>query len=293
MLPGPVCSERTGLVISAISNPSSLRAVHAINDAGANIARSLQRLSTGRRINRAADDPSGLIAVTALQSAETGLNARIHALQANQFVADATEGGLGSVSDLLTELNALTVRAANTAGMSEDERQGLQIQADSILATLDFLGNTTEFKGARILTGINVGTMGSAEYTVTADGAEQKRSGTLADLRRGGALDLLSGDTAAAQKVVQAALSGIGTRRAALGAESNAIDSQIRVAQVELVNTAAAKGLLLDTDYAAETGVLVREQTRQQAAVYVAQLAQRQRAESVLELLKGVGESWR
>lgn len=267
---------------------AALRGTHAINDAGANIARSLQRLSTGRRINSPADDPAGFVAVTHLESAEADINARIHSLQANQFVLDSTEGGLSSVTDLLTELNALTVQGANTAGMSNDERQGLQVQVDSILATIDYLGNSTEYKGARILSGVNVGTLGATEYSVTVGGVEQKKTGTLADMRRGGSLDLLTGNTEAAQKAVQSALSGLTTRRAALGAQSNSIDTQIRAAQVELENTAAAKGQLLDTDYAEETGRLVREQTRQQAALFVTQLAQRQRADAVMELLKSI-----
>lgn len=259
-----------------------------MNDAGFNIARSLQRLSTGKRINSAADDPAGSVAVTHLESAEADLNAEIHGLQFRQFTVDATEGGLSSITDMLQELNALTVTAANTAGMSHDEREALQVQADSILATIDYLGNSTEFKGARILTGINAGALGSVEYAATVNGLPATKTGTLADLRRGGALSLVSGDTEAAQKSVKAALDALTTRRGALGAESNSIDSMIRAKQVELENTTAAKSQILDTDYAQETGRLVREQTRQQAALYVSQLAQQQRASVVLELLKSV-----
>ncbi|HZW06883.1 MAG TPA: flagellin, partial [Phycisphaerales bacterium] len=256
--------------------------------AGAGIARTLERLSTGRRINSAADDPAGMVAVSHLQTAEADINARIHALETQQFVVNSTEGGLSSITEMLQELNALTVQAANTAGMSQSERDGLQVQADAILATIDYLGNTTEFKGARILTGVNSGSIGHAAYTVSVGGVEEARSGVLADLRRGGALNLVSGNTEAAQKAVESALSNLTTRRASLGAQSNSIDSQIRAAQVELENTAAAKGQILDTDYAEETARLARDQTRQQAATYVTQLAQQQRAATVLDLLKSV-----
>jgi flagellin len=266
----------------------AVRATHAISDAGAAISRSLQRLSTGRRINSAADDPAGSIAVTHLESAEADINARIHSLQARQFGVDATEGGLSSITDMLTELNALTVQAANRAGTSTDERQAMQLQADSILATIDLLGNTTEFKGARILTGVNAGSLGSVGYTEDVNGTPTNKTGTLADLRRGGELDLINGNTEAAQQAVQAALSDLTTRRAALGAESNSIDAQVRAAQVELENTVAAKSQIQDTDYAQETATLVREQTRQQAAMYVTQLAQQQRAQIVLDLLKSL-----
>ena len=273
---------------SILTNMSTMRAGHAINDANTNVARSLQRLATGRRINTAADDPAGLIAANNLASAEADLNAQIHSLQARQFMTDATEGGLSPVTDMLRELSALTVSAANTAGMSQGERQALQVQADSILGTIDFLGNTTEFKGARILTGVNAGTLGTTQYTTTVDGVEVTQTATLADLRSGGDLDLVSGDTEAAQAAVQAALSELTTRRGALGAESASIDSEIRAKQVELQNTVDAKSQILDTDYAHEAGKLAREQTRQQAAMYVSQIAQQQRATMVLDLLKGL-----
>jgi flagellin len=264
----------------------SFRAVQAVNDAGWRITKSLQRLSSGKRINSAADDPAGMMAVTSLKSAESGLNAEIKSLQQKQFGLDATEGALTPITDMLHELNGLVVSSANTSGMSNEERSTLQLQADSILETLDFLGNTTEFKGARILTGVNAATLGQVTYT-TGDDPTQK-NGTLVDLRRGGALDLLHGDHEAAQQAVQAALKEITTRRASIGAESNSIDSMISAKQVELENTAAARGQIEDTDYAQETATLVREQTRQQAAVYVAQLAQQQRATVVLDLLKGL-----
>lgn len=275
-------------MISVLTNMSSLRASTAINDAGFNIARSLQRLSTGKRINSAADDPAGLVAVTHLNTAEADLNAEIRGLQFRQFEVDATEGGLSSITEMLQELNALTVSAANTAGMSNEERESLQLQADSILATIDILGNTTEFKGARILTGVNAGALGHTEYTATVNGLPATKTGTLADLRRGGALNLVSGDTEAAQKSVKAALDALTTRRGSLGAESKSIDSSIRAKQVELENTVAARSQIEDTDYAEEVGRLAREQTRQQAALYVSQLAQQQRASVVLDLLKSV-----
>ncbi|MFT3683444.1 MAG: flagellin [Phycisphaerales bacterium] len=273
-------------MISARTNMGSFRAVQAMNDAGWRITKTLQRLSSGKRINSAADDPAGMMAVTSLKSSESGLNAEIKSLQQRQFGLDATEGALTPITDMLHELNALVVTSANTSGMSSDERNSLQVQADSILATLDYLGNTTEFKGARILTGVNAAEMGQITYT-TGDDPQQK-SGTLLDLRRGGSLDLMKGDNAAAQKAVQAALKEITTRRASIGAESNSIDSMISAKQVELENTAAARGQIEDADYAQETANLVREQTRQQAAVYVAQLAQQQRATVVLDLLKGL-----
>jgi flagellin len=273
-------------VISALTNMGSLRATHAVNDAGARIARSLQRLSTGKRINSAADDPAGMIAVTNLESAESRLNGEIKGLQQRQFGLDATEGALTPITNMLQELNGLVVTAAGSSAMSAAERDGLQLQADSILQTLDLLSNTTEFKGARILTGVNAAELGYTQYT--ASGQTGPQTVTLVDLRRGGALDLLSGDHAAAQKTVESALSAINTRRAAGGAESNSIDAMIAAKQVELENTTAAKGQIQDTDYAQETATLAREQTRQQAAVYVAQLAQQQRASVVLDLLKGL-----
>lgn len=264
---------------------ASLRGIGAIRRADRSIAISLERLSTGKRVNRAADDPAGIIAITNFKSREIEITKSIEALEQQQLYFSAREGSLMPVSDMLIELNSLVIQAANTAGMSSEERGALQIQADSILQTIDRLGQTTTFKGIQTLQHINTTRLGAGMYT---DPSGASCAISLGDLRAGGRLNLVSGDTEAAQNAVKSALDSITTERASLGAQTGALDHQMDALRVELENTVAARGQIEDTDYASETAALMRERVKQEAAITVTRMAQDLRAEAVLELLKSV-----
>ena len=119
----------------------------------ASLSTALERLSTGSRINRGKDDPSGLIASENLRAEQRGLNhAVINAERADQVVGTA-ETGLQEVASLLTELQGLVVSAANTAGRSKEERAAGQLSVDSILQTIDRLSTSTNFQGTKLLAG--------------------------------------------------------------------------------------------------------------------------------------------
>lgn len=114
---------------------------------------SLNRLSTGMRINNGKDDPAGLIASEALRAEENAIGAAIYNIgRANNVVAVA-EAGLDEVSNLLTELESLIDRSSNEAGISADERNANQLQIDSILQSINRIATSTEFQGKKLLNG--------------------------------------------------------------------------------------------------------------------------------------------
>lgn len=121
----------------------------------------LERLSTGLRINRGKDDPAGLIASEALRSEKAGLNAAIGNADRSEQVVNIAEGGLQEVSSLLVELQGLVTTSANTAGLSQEEKEANQLQIDSILQTIDRVSGATEFQGSKLLNG-------SLDYQTTA-----------------------------------------------------------------------------------------------------------------------------
>jgi len=114
---------------------------------------SLERLSTGLRINTGKDDPAGLIASEALRAEIVAINAAIgNVTRANNVVATG-EAGLDEVNRLLTELESLVDRSANEGGISEDELSGNQLQIDSILDSINRIANSTMFQGKKLLDG--------------------------------------------------------------------------------------------------------------------------------------------
>jgi flagellin len=114
---------------------------------------SLERLSTGLRINRGADDPAGLIASENLRSEKAALNAAIGNAQRAEQVANVAEGGLQEINALLLELQSLVGQSANDAGISPEEKEANQLQVDSILQTIDRIANSTSFNGSKLLNG--------------------------------------------------------------------------------------------------------------------------------------------
>jgi len=136
-----------------ITNVQSLLATRVLNKNTTDMNRSLQRISTGLRINTGKDDPAGLIASEALRSSKVAISAAINnANRANNIVAIA-EGGLQEINSLLLELEDLVTRSANEAGLSPGEVAANQLQIDSILQSVNRISDTTEFAGRKMLDG--------------------------------------------------------------------------------------------------------------------------------------------
>jgi flagellin len=128
--------------------------------ARANLARSgdelqvrLQRLSTGLRINRGADDPAGLIISERLRSDISGTDQGIKNSDRASSVIATTEGSLAEVSDLLSSIKALVVESANTGANSAEERAANQLQIDSAIDSITRISNTASFGGLKLLNG--------------------------------------------------------------------------------------------------------------------------------------------
>jgi flagellin len=135
------------------TNIQSLVAQNALRQNNAAESTSLERLSTGLRINTGADDPSGLIASENLKSETTGLNAAIDNANRADNIIGTADGGLGEVNDLLTQLQGLVSQSANTGGLSTAEVAANQTQVDSILSTIDRIAGSTSFSGKQLLNG--------------------------------------------------------------------------------------------------------------------------------------------
>jgi flagellin len=159
----------------------------------------LERLSTGLRINRGKDDPAGLIASENLRAEKSSLTSAIaNAERADQF-ANIAEGGLSEISNLLTDLRGLVTASANTSGISAEEKSANQLQIDSILQTVDRLSEATNFQGIKLLNGNQDFTAGNidsgvSDYRVNAAklnfGASQSVTATVATSAQRGTVQL-------------------------------------------------------------------------------------------------------
>ncbi|HNB59123.1 MAG TPA: flagellin, partial [Phycisphaerales bacterium] len=135
------------------SNISSLIARANLNRANQDLETRLQRLATGVKINRGADNPAGLIISERLRSEIAGANQAISNSQRASSVIATAEGSLSEVADLLNSIRGLVVEAANTGGLSDEERAANQLQIDSAIESITRISNTASFGGLKLLNG--------------------------------------------------------------------------------------------------------------------------------------------
>ncbi|MBN1341929.1 MAG: flagellin [Phycisphaerae bacterium] len=145
------------------TNIQSMVAARVLNANNDGMSRSLQRLSTGLRINTGRDDPAGLIASETMRAEKKAIVAAMDNARAADNMLGVAEAALGEISSLLLDLEDLTDRTANQAALSDTEVEANQLQIDSILSSIDRISQSITYKGQKILNG-------SFDYTLSGTG---------------------------------------------------------------------------------------------------------------------------
>ncbi len=135
------------------TNVSALIAQHNLNKSNLDVSQSLQRLSTGLKINRGADNPAGLIVSERLRTEISGVNQAIDNIERASNVIATTEAALQEINTLLVSIKGLTIEAANTGAFSEQEIEANQLQIDSAVESITRISNTASFAGLKLLNG--------------------------------------------------------------------------------------------------------------------------------------------
>ncbi|MDH3583493.1 MAG: flagellin, partial [Phycisphaerae bacterium] len=150
------------------TNVSSLISQHNLAQANADLQVRLQRLSTGLRINRGADDPAGLITSERMRSEIQSIGAAIENGERASNVIATAEAALAEVADLLTSIKGLTIASANTSALSREEIRANQLEVDSAIESISRIANTTSFGGLQLLNGsLDYITSGVATSAIT------------------------------------------------------------------------------------------------------------------------------
>ncbi|MCH7808524.1 MAG: flagellin, partial [Planctomycetes bacterium] len=184
------------------SNVPALRAIHQLSVNNTDLNLRLERLATGLRINRGADDPAGLIASEGLRNEIRSIGQAIDNSTRAINVISTAEGALNEVSALLLELQDLLVASANDGGLTADEISANQLEIDSLLSSIDRISNTTTFAGEKLLDGSRAYTVSSIVNTQIAT-----LSVFAAQIPQGGTRDVTVLGTVSAQ-TAQVALIG-------------------------------------------------------------------------------------
>lgn len=251
------------LFISSLTASSALSAFHRSDRA---MQDSLARLASGRRINRGADNPAGLIAAEALSAQITALAAEQESSERLYAFANRVEGDLEQVSEVASQLRARLVQAANSAGLSDAEKAAIQVEIDSLVESA---GRSAE-SSLQALQRMNLpdDVVGDLSARL-ANGISELRS-----LASGGSQDLSSGAIERAADTVESVVSANAELRGAIGAyQRYVLDTQIRSSQIAEAALIESRSRIRDTEFALETATLSREQVRRAAAVEVLRIA--------------------
>ena len=134
-------------------NIGSLRGILALHRADSSLTQSIRNLSSGIRIHTGRDDPIGFIASTAMKTEITNLSQAVANCQRADSILATVDSALGNINSLLTELRGLITEAASTGGETKETLAALQIQADAIIETINFISASTSFQKQKLLDG--------------------------------------------------------------------------------------------------------------------------------------------
>lgn len=256
-----------------------------INDSSMN--KSLEKLSSGFRINRAADDAAGLAISEKMRGQVNGLNQASRNAQDGISMIQTAEGALNETHAILQRMRELAVQSSNDTNTDNDRAQ-IQSEVVQLQSEINRIASTTQFNTKNLLTGslatsaaiFQIGA--NANQTITLainsmDAAALSVDGTLVGMGTQASAEI-------AISQIDAALSTVSTQRASLGAVQNRLEHTIANLNVASENLSAAESRVRDVDMATEMSSFTKQQVLQQAGT--AMLAQaNQKPQSVLKLL--------
>jgi flagellin len=270
------------MVMNVNTNAMSLNTQRSLSKTNQGLATALARLSSGLRINSAKDDAAGLAIASRMEAQVRGISQGIRNANDGISLAQVAEGALGGMGEALQRMRELAVQSVNSSNSAAD-RTSLQLEYAALDSEIDAIATRTQFNGVAIIgagAGANLFQVGpNAGNTISLLTTDYSTAispgGTIAS----------SGGAATAIAAVDTALTTLNSARSTLGAVQSRIETSIRSLDATRENTAAARGRIMDADFAAETAALTRFQILQQAGI--AMLAQANNSpQAVLALLQ-------
>ena len=276
------------MALTINTNVSSLNSQRALNNTQNSLATSLQRLSSGLRINSAKDDAAGLAVAERIKSQVNGFNVAIRNANDAISMIQVADGGAAQISDNVQRMRELAVQAANGT-LNSGDRANLQVEFAALGAEVDRLAQATKFNNIALTnSGATTFTFQVGAGTTSNDQISVSTSDMRSSILTIGSvsIDVTTASTAlAAITTLDTAINTITTTRAGYGAALNRANAVTSSLQIAVENQSAARGRIVDADFASETANLSRVQILQQAGT--AMLAQANALpQQVLSLLR-------
>ena len=251
------------MAITVNTNVTSLKAQKNLNSSSGALAVSMERLSSGLRINSAKDDAAGLAISNRLNSQVRGLEVGMRNANDGISVAQIAEGAMQEQTNMLQRMRDLAVQATNGANSASD-KTALQAEIDQLALEITAISTTTAFGDTKLLDSsfssknFQVGHQEGETISITISGTG---AGALSVDALGVATDGSASDAVAS---IDTAISRIDTQRSKLGATQNRLAHNISNSANTQANVADAKSRIVDVDFAKETSAMTKNQVLQQ-----------------------------
>ncbi len=261
------------------TNVNSILVQRSLSGATSGIGNSLQRLSTGYRINKAADDAAGLTISQSLDSQARGSQVATQNAQAGVNLLQTAEGDLGIIQDNLQRIRDLAVQAANDTN-GTNERAAIQSEVTQRISEIDRIAKASKFNTISLLDGTSAINFQIGSNSTASTNSINIASGATSPLARATSSALgisitASGTgatfgtaTAAAAYIgtIDTAIQTVSTRRSTIGSYQNRLDSAVQSLAIKYENMSASESRIRDVDVAKEAASLTRNQILQQAS---------------------------
>lgn len=271
-----------------INSNDSMGIYRQLRESGRALNNSLERFSSGKRINRAADDASGMLIADSLGSQLRGIGQSIRNATDTIAMAQVADGALGESVSLLQNIRAKTLQAAG-GGQDSASLQALQADINKSLASLNDIATNTSYNGQKLLSG----TFTDKSFQIGA------YSGETVDLNIGSAspaepyntlntINVLSPEGAQeALTVIDNALAEIDQLRGDIGSTRNQLESTVANLSITEINIAASKSGISDLDFAEESTNSAQMKVLDQARMFALAQSGKMNKEGILNLLQG------
>ncbi len=270
------------------TNMVSLNTQNNLTKSQGALATSIQRLSSGLRVNSSKDDAAGMAIANGMQSSIKGQTVAMRNANDAISFSQTAEGALGKINDNLQRMRELAVQSANGTN-TDDDRDSLNTEFTQLQAEITRVTAGTKFNGALVLNGhdqtFQIGSGTEASDTIDVDKVvTTQTTHAVASVITIAGTDATN--STAAIDAIDAALQEVNTESIKQGAMQNRFAAVVSTLQVSVENQTQARSRIMDTDYAAETSVMARGQILQQAGM--AMLAQaNQLPNGVMALMRG------
>ena len=276
-----------GLTVN--NNIAAMNAYRNLSVTNSSLSKSLEKLSSGFRINRAADDAAGLSISERLRSQVGGLKMAVRNAQDGVSVIQTAEGALNEVHSLLQRMRDLAVQASNSGAQDSASQTAAATEVQQAVNEIDRIAGATKYGSAALL---DASVTGGFSFLVGADGASVNlinfsiSSVSAASLTLSSISSSVASGLTSAISQIDAAISYVSSVRSSLGAYQNRFEHTIANLGVTVENLSASESRIRDTDMAQEMVSFTRSQILMQAGT--AMLGQANQApQSVLSLLRG------